>query len=247
MANRSRIGSLCCPLLLFVATASGFAQAGRATLVGTVRDTSGDGVAHARLSSAGLLTISDTTGRFRLGGLPSGAVTVAVRRLGFEPRDISLDLVGGRTDSLHVVLTFLPLDLPGVTSEADALLRVRLAEFYRHRSSGDGHFFDRKEIEGRHVTRISDLLRRVPGMRLIPDRSGRMHLRVGRTGAGRDCPPEYWIDGVHAPFLNVDDLPLQDVEALEVYHGPAGLPPEYNTRLGNPACGTIVIWTRVPG
>jgi hypothetical protein len=212
-----------------------------------VRDTSGAPVVWARVSSAGLLAISDTAGRFALVGLPSGALTITVRRLGFQPRDTSIQLVSGRTDSLLMTLALLPVDLPGVTSEADALARIRLAEFYRHRASADGHFFDRQEIEARRITRISDLLRRLPGVRITNDRAGRSTLRMGRASGGRDCPSEYWVDGIRANFMNVDDFPIVDVEAIEVYHGPAGLPPEYNSRLGSPACGTIVIWTRIPG
>jgi hypothetical protein len=45
----------------------------------------------------------------------------------------------------------------------------------------------------------------------------------------------------------VDDIGIHDVEALELYRGPAGLPPEFNDRLGRPNCGAIVIWTRLPG
>ena len=45
-------------------------------------------------------------------------------------------------------------------------------------------------------------------MRLTPDRmGGRSTLRSSRSG-GRDCPPDIWIDGVRAPGLNIDDVPL---------------------------------------
>ena len=70
---------------------------------------------------------------------------------------------------------------------------------------------------------------------------------MGRSGGGRDCPPDIWVDGVRATGMSVDDVPLTDVEALEMYRGPAGLPPEMNNRFGNPACGALVIWTRLPG
>ena len=233
---------------LTAAPSLALAQTPVVTLVGVVRDTSGAPVVWARVSTAGLLAISDTAGRFMLTGLPTGALTVAVRRLGFHPRDTALHLVSGRTDSLLVVLAFLPVELPEVTAEADAVLRARLAEFYRHRQgNGAGDFFDRTQIEARRVSRLSDLLRRLPGVRIMIDRSGRQYLRLTRTSGGRDCPPDYWIDGVRAAFMNVDDFPISDVEALELYHGPAGVPPEYNNRLGSPGCGTIVIWTRVPG
>ena len=46
--------------------------------------------------------------------------------------------------------------------------------------------------------------------------------------------------------MSIDDVGVHDVEAVEVYRGPSGLPPEFNDRFGHPACGSIVIWTRVP-
>jgi len=248
MPNRNVVGRVWRPLLLTAALASsGFAQTTQAALFGTVRDTGGTPVSLARLSVSNVLTISDSTGRFYLAGLPTGAGKLLVRRLGFEPLDLSLLLFAGRADSLTVVLTFLPQDLPGVTTRADALAQVQLASFYRHRQAGVGHFLDRQEIESRHAQRLSDIMRRIPGMRLTSDRGGRSSLRSGRSTGGRDCPPDMWIDGVRAPGLGIDDIPVGDVEALEVYGGPAGVPPEMNSRLGNPSCGVVVIWTRLPG
>jgi hypothetical protein len=250
MTYRKGIGLLWRLLLLsVVASSSSVAQATpRAGLVGTVRDTGGTPVSLARLSTSGILSISDSAGRFSLAGLSPGNAKLLVRRLGFEPVDIAVQLVAGRSDSLNVVLTLLPQDLPGVTTRADAIAEIQLASFYRHRHAGIGHFLDRKEIEERRVQRLSDILRRIPGMRLTPDRMGsRSTLRSGRSAGGRDCPPDMWIDGVRAPGLNIDDVPVGDVEALEVYGGPAGLPPEMNSRLGNPSCGVVVIWTRLPG
>jgi hypothetical protein len=217
------------------------------SLAGTVRDTTGAPIPMAQLLTSGIRVTSDSGGRFAFGVLPTGAATLMVRRIGFEPREMAIDLVGGRTDSLFIVLTMLPRELPEITTETDALARIRLSHFYRHKQSGQGYFFDRKQIDERKVVRMSDLLRRLPGIRVGTDRNGRQIMRMGRSAGGRDCPPDFWVDGVRAAFMNVDDVPLIDVEALEVYKGPSGLPPELNTRLGNPGCGAIVIWTRVPG
>lgn len=234
-------------LVVFVVTASSAAaQSNRAAVVGLVRDSSGTPVAHAHVASSGVRAVSDSAGRFSMERLPEGKVIVRVRRLGFEPADLEFDLSATRRDSLLIVLAMLPVDLPGVTTEGDALSRMRLSEFYRHREHGMGRYLDRQQLDAMRVSQTSDVLRRFPGVRLIPDRSGRYVLRMGRS-AGRNCPPDFWIDGVRAAFLNVDDLPLSDIEALEVYSGPGGLPPEYSSRFGNPGCGAVVIWTRVPG
>jgi hypothetical protein len=172
---------------------------------------------------------------------------VSIRRLGFEPRDTSVVVVDGAMDSLRVVLVVIPHELAGITTEAETRARRWLSEFHRRKQGNVGTFLDRKQIEERHVQRVSDLMRRLPGVRVSVDRNGRQQMRMGRASGGRDCPPDFWIDGVRATGLNVDDVPLQDVEALEIYKGPSGIPPELNSRFGNPGCGAVVIWTRVPG
>ena len=233
------------PLLLTVALASSASgQNGRASLSGVVRDTGRTPIALAQVSVAGATTATDSAGRFAFSRLAGGSTRLTARRLGFEPHDVAFVLADDRADTVTIVLAMIARDLPGVTTEA--LGSARLLDFERHRLAGTGVYFDRKQIEARRAHYLSDLMRRTPGVRIMTDRNGRAVLRMGRASGGRDCPPDYFIDGVRAQFFNVDDMPVSDVEAIEVYRGPSGLPPEYNTRLGNPACGTIVIWTRVP-
>jgi hypothetical protein len=229
-------------LLLLAAAALAVGAQSRATLMGSVRDTTGSAVSLVQLAVGEARTVTDTAGRFTLTGLPAGAASVTARRLGFAPGQVKVDLADGRTDSIHIVLTMLPARLPGLDAEAWA--RIRLADFYRHRETAQGYFLDRHQLDSMHVRRISDLMRRVPGIRFLVDRSGRLQLRMSRS---ESCPPDFWIDGQRAAQLNVDDVPLADVEAIEIYRGPSGLPPEYNVRFGNPGCGAVVIWTRLPG
>lgn len=216
-----------------------------ATLIGSVRDTGGIGIPLAQLTIADVRVLSDSAGRFAFLDLPAGSFVLAVRRLGFGPDSARVELASGQTDSMHFTLVVLPGTLPGIVADAEADERRRLSQFYRHRDAGNGgYFFNRRELDAARVYRVSDVLRRVPGVRLIPDRSGRVHLRMARS---LSCPPDVWVDGMRLEGMNIDDLSLQDVEALEIYRGPAGLPPEYNNRLGRPGCGTVVIWTRLPG
>lgn len=215
-----------------------------ARVAGTVRDTSGRPIAMARLTTGRALAVTDSGGRFALAGLAGGRTAVTVRRLGYAPLDTTLALESGRTDSLHVILALLPQDLPGITVDVDEVLRTRLPDYYRHRTTGGGYYFDRRDVEAKHPQFLSDLLRAVPGLHMSPDRTGRSTLRNSRNVG--TCPPDVWIDGIRAEGMNVDDVGVHDIEALEVYRGPSGLPPELNDRLGHPACGSIVIWTRLP-
>lgn len=226
--------------MLVATTAVAHAQHGR--VIGHVRDSAGTPIVAAQVTSADHRTLTDTAGRFSLDGLPVGTVLIRFRRLGYEPRDSSMEVSADRRDSMRVVLIALPVELEGISSDATRLV---LVDFYRHKSSGTGRYFDREQIEAFNARETSDILRRLPGIQLRPDANGRLVLRMGRSSG--NCPPDFWVDGVRAQFLNVDDIPLNDIEALEIYHGPAGLPPEFMNRLGNPACGAVVIWTRLPG
>ena len=242
MVNRAPFRLL---VLLMVAGPNALAQGTTSAVIGTVRDSAREPLVAARVLAARTSVLSDSAGRFTLEGLPAGRVTVSVRRLGYEPADLVLDLIAGRRDSLFVTMVALPLTLPGMTSTADAYLRLHLADFFRHRENGIGRYYERAQITAMRVGQLSDVMRRMPGVRVTPDRNGRYAIRMGRST--RNCQPDFWIDNVRAHMLNVDDVPVTDIEALEVYNGPSGLPPEYNNRFGNPACGAIIIWTRVPG
>ena len=222
-----------------------------ASLLGSVRDPAGSPVAFALITVtdsrgvADIRGVADSAGRFSIANLSAGATSVLFRRLGYTPRRMSLMLVAGRVDSMHVVLAAIPFELAGITTEAPNF--GRMADFNRHRVNGQGIYLDRAELEKRRTPRLSDVLRRLPGVRVVTDRTGRTLLRMGRSSSGRDCPPEFWIDGVRAQMLGVDDVPVSDIEALEVYRGPSGLPPEFNSRFTNAQCGAVIIWTRVPG
>lgn len=216
-----------------------------ASLHGRVRDETGAPIGFALVTVADIRGIADSAGRFTFTNLAAGSTNVLIRRLGFSPRRVSVTLVDGRADSLDVILASFPIELAGINTEATTI--GKLADFERHRVHGQGIYLDRAELEKRRTPRLSDVLRRVPGVRIVSDRSGRTLLRMGRSSSGRDCPPEFWIDGVRSQFLGVDDVPVSDIEALEIYRGPSGLPPEFNSRFSNAQCGAIIIWTRIPG
>ncbi len=57
------------------------------------------------------------------------------------------------------------------------------------------------------------------------------------------------MDGMRVRELNIDDISPVDVEGIELYAGTAGLPPEFNQFYpgSTSVCGTVVIWTRLPG
>ena len=94
-------------LAMLVVAVPVMGQAAAATLVGLVRDSAGRPVPMVEvwLRGTDLRTHSADNGGFRLPGAPPGAVTVALRRMGFEPATINLQLRPGQIDSLVVSIT----------------------------------------------------------------------------------------------------------------------------------------------
>jgi hypothetical protein len=233
---------------LVAATAG--AQTRYASLVGVVRDSAGHpipGVEVRLQGSTNGYTRTNDSGGFRLPGLPAGAVNVSARRLGFAPASMDVKLQPGRVDSLVLSLTATVAAIEGVLVEDEYEARSHrlLAGFWDRRSRGFGNFITRDDIERRDPHDFVDLVRMVPSIQ-VQTRNGRKVVRMGR-GTNRDCPPQYWVDGLRIEAASPEEFVPQDVEAVEVYSGPATIPPQFVARYGSYTCGAIVIWTRIPG
>ncbi|MDB4907672.1 MAG: TonB family protein [Gemmatimonadetes bacterium] len=230
-------------------TVQAAAQKPAARLIGAVHTVKGAPIADADVIVAGTpLLRTDSTGRFVAEHLSEGHVAVLVRKLGFEMRRLNVEVSATQRDTLEIVLE--GSDVAIADPEVDAL-HDRLADFNRRRSRATGWYFTRAEIERRHPTNLSDLLRTLPGVRVALGNDGKARLRMGRSitsSANRvDCPVEYVVDGVRPALFNIDDMNPMDVEGIEIYNGAAALPPELTSHNGNSSCGVIVIWTRLPG
>ncbi len=245
------------PLLLAVLLLAGSsrlaAQAPSGTLVGVVRDSGGAPVAGVEIWVRGtdLYAHSGENGGFHLGSLPPGAARVTLRRLGFEPTTFEVQVHPGQTDSLIVSLNQMATSLERVTVEEDRMTRSKrlLSGFWERRSHGFGHFVTREEIEARDAHQFTEIVRMTPGVNIVSI-NGRAAIRFSRSGGRGDCPPQYWVDGMHVENASADEFPPSDIEALELYAGPSTIPPQFAERLfsmGPKTCGAIVIWTRLPG
>ena len=235
---------------LITATSLG-AQAPRA-LAGLVRDSSGHGIPGAEVRARGnvVVAISDDSGRFHVPQMPVGARGVFVRRLGFAPQRAPIQTsASGSIDSVVVVLNAIAHPLPGIVAlePHDSLSRKVLADFWARRSRGFGKFVTRDEIERKGASRFVDVVRSVSSVSIMTYR-GRPEIRFrgGAVGSmARDCPPQYWMDGIPLERGSADEISPDNVEAIELYASPATTPPQFSTR--SPTCGTVVVWSRLPG
>jgi hypothetical protein len=237
-------------VLLLPALASAVSAQSVGAISGTIRDSTGAPIPGVEVvvASTRAHARSDSTGLFRFAGVPAGKRELSFRRLGFEPKTVSAVVPLGETIAVAVVLAPFAAEIEGMTVEEVSRRRQMLSDFFDRSARGFGHFITREQIEKRNPMNLSDMMRMIPGARLLPNRNGgTATLRFARATMGRDCPPQYWVDGVKTYALNIDDIIPQDVEGIEVYSGASTIPPQFNTREGTTICGVVLIWTRVPG
>jgi hypothetical protein len=250
-SNASALTCRIVAALLAVPLAAAGAQQQPATLVGVVRDSAGIPIpaVEVRFVGGDLISVrTNDSGGFRIVNLPVGIAKVTVRRMGFVPANAEVRLRSGRTDSLVFSLSALATTLAGVVVEDEYEARSHrlLAGFWERRSRGFGYFLTREEIEKRDAHEFADLARMAPNV-TVGTRNGRRVLRFSRGGGGRDCPPQYVVDGMKIENGSPDEFTPQDVEAIEFYAGPATIPPQFAPRFNSYTCGAVVIWTRLPG
>ncbi|MGQ0713963.1 MAG: carboxypeptidase regulatory-like domain-containing protein [Gemmatimonadaceae bacterium] len=220
-------------------------------------------------TGAAISTTSEEGGEFVFRDVSAGSWRLSARRIGYLPHAESLLLQVGTSQRVLVSLKPLPQSLDTVTVLRDGVTPARygpssrMEEFYRRRARGRGRFYTREELEESGRSKLTDLLRLVPGARVktYPGNlvevafarcSGPVRLRrsgslsaVATGSAGAQSPwVALYVDGVRIDTASVKqvlaEFYLGEIEALEVYRGVSELPPE---SVGN-ACAAIYIWTR---
>lgn len=224
-------------------------------IVGTVRDETAvpvldaevvllgtDGAEHGR-------TATDSAGVFRLQVAGAGRYALQVTHIGFatyvsEP--VPVGTVETVTVEIRLGQAAIPLDAIRVTARhADP----RLAAFHERRlGRGGGRFLTRADIERGSQLRTTDVLRRIPGITIVPVTqrgSSRVANLISVRGATPACQPAIFIDGVRTPqhpMSTMDDiLTPSSIEGVEVYTAAAAAPVEFS---GHAGCGVILFWTR---
>lgn len=220
------------------------------TVTGSVTDTTATPMVEARITAVGttLVTVTGVDGRFHLANLPTGFQILQVGMLGHKTLLLPIQVKDGETLHVQVKLETEPVPLQPVEVTAEPAVAPLLRGFYERRSRGGGVFFTREEIEQMRPSLFTDVLRRVPGVRLQPVRgpSGSSYQAVtGRVSGSRACPMLYYVDGV--PFPVTGDIGInnlfqpEDIAAIEVYSGTSRVPLQFHSSTAH--CGVIVIWT----
>lgn len=132
-----------------------------------------------------------------------------------------------------------------------------LSGFQRRRAQGRGAFVDHTVLARSRGQRLSDLLRRLPGVSLVPlpgtgyaVATAVAGFQPGPGGAGmrsRVCFVDVLLDGVRltpgssAPLpLNIDEFAPSALAGLEFHRAP-GIPLDFP--VGSTSCGVLALWS----
>ena len=230
-----------------VGAAQGSTEARSARLTGRVADAVGSAIVKAEIlvTNTSIHAETGSDGRFELAGLPSGSVEVVVRRLGFAPAKIPLQLDSGELREIRVLLSpvVMMMDSVAVVAKAPEIEKA-YGGFEMRKSRGFGTFITREQIEKKNPRVTTDLFRTVSGVKLLRE-NGTPTVVSTRLGNLAYCPVRYFIDGTSYPLYgqSIDTMiQVVDIGAIEVYPGGATVPPQFGGR--ESACGVVAIWTR---
>jgi hypothetical protein len=204
--------------------------------------------------------ITDDAGEFSAQIRHRAAVRIRAGRLGYQDVTTPVLPFDGRyyfmlEIRLHVDAVLLaPME---VVAHGERMTRSpTFSEFDRRVATGFGSYFTRTDIEAIRPVLVTDLLQRIPGLRLEGSgRAGRRTVHMARSGGvgqgGGDCPVQIFVDGrimsrAGGGTVAIDDLVSPEVvEGIEVYRGLSTVPPEFLAP--NSQCGVVAIWTRRGG
>jgi len=214
-----------------------------------------------RTTVGNVVTGADGVFAFRLPAV--GAYQVRVSRLGYSPKmtePIGVDSSFLTSVQLQLVPSAVPLDPLTVAAEhvvvEKQLPYLADAGVYDRRHKGFGHFLTRSDIEKRDPQLMTNALRGLSGVQVVctgrrlPVRCDVLMPAAATMFFRGVCLPSVVLDGVAlrvggvgSPSATLDDLlnPF-NIEAIEVYTSPAGVPVQYSGYMS--PCGAIIAWSR---
>ncbi|MDX1393538.1 MAG: TonB-dependent receptor [Gemmatimonadota bacterium] len=185
--------------------------------------------------------ITDSLGNFRIPQTWAGRDTVEVRFIGYEPSKTVIDIAPNEITRVTLLLSQTVVRVADLVVEVRQTRRSRnLQAFVERMDRGFGEFFTPRDIRNRNPRLPSDLFRGVQGVQVGPIRYGKAQVTIGR-GTRLGCSPAVYLDGVYQAGMDVDDIPAEDLGAVELYKSMTDTPMEFMR--SSSTCGAIVIWT----
>jgi hypothetical protein len=203
--------------------------------------------------------VTDSQGRFSVTAPDPGSFILVASAFGFKETPAGLFELGadGEMDvEFRVAPAPMPIEGMLVSLQRPVLQHNLIRNGYvRRLTRGLGHFITPAMIEENAGRGTADLFRGIPGVHLSSgERGAAFQGEVMRfSGGGQFCTPTIYIDGIRMSLdmtanISMDNLvPIEAVEAVEIYRRPAEIPVEYGSTAssgGGGPCGVAIIWTK---
>jgi hypothetical protein len=212
---------------------------GRVVQAGTSR-----GIADVELSipDSRVRAVSAADGTFMLPDVPPGDYVLTTSHVAYATRSDSIKVQYGTIVRYTIGLAESVIAMPEIMVDVRShVLEIR--GFYDRQERGFGAYLTRFSWEQRMPRIPSDILRGVAGVRVVPGNRGFGSVVLDRS----NCAFRYVVDGARVSGdFQIDDMPVEWIEALEVYRGVSQVPGEFTAppSAARANCGVIVIWTR---
>ncbi len=200
-------------------------------------------LASALLSRAGRQGVSGRDGRIVLRNIPPGRDTLTIRRIGYSPLIVSLDLSPGDTLRLDAVLDPLALALNDIQVTARRGLRTFDRRMRNAIFSPPNSFLTPEWLDTFPPRMpVSEILQKAG---IVYRRFGiqrRLACPPGRTG--RTAPVVILLNGGYYPDREgsfLEYMARMEVKAIEVYRSKLEMPLDLPVAAGSCA---VVVWTR---
>jgi len=201
--------------------------------------------------------VTDSGGRARLQVKRGVPHALEARRIGYALSRADVPATSGDTATVDVYLVLAAQELAEVTVPGERVdIAPRLAPFETRRQRRlNGSFITRADLEKWGTTRLTDALRRMPGVKIVDNlyakfaASSRSQKPVfGGVRGALDLAPcimRVGIDGeIKELAFQLDELSVTEIHGIEVYPGPASIPAEFGGLRKDAFCGLVMIWTR---
>ena len=194
-----------------------------------------------------VVAMTNESGEFTMTNVPSGSQVLLARHLGYGAATATVELNSREPQKVTITLPKFVAIMDPVLVTARRTAALDRTGFNQRRRSGVGYYIGPDQLKNASAFRLSDILRRVPGLRVSYDGGHNEEvISSSRAGglSGQSCV-QYYIDDMPWMAAWPGDINgfvnPSEVVAVEVYQGPTA-PPQY-TR-GMSSCTTIVLWTR---
>jgi hypothetical protein len=208
--------------------------------------------------AARAFAVTDSTGAFRLAGLPPGRQKIRIAYRDREAMEHEVELRPGRITRVEIVLDVEAVTLDPIVVEGRASVwRSDLAGFYQRKRSygGFGRFYTQEDIERRRYGSLRQLLATAG---VIERCTGAWGCAPATFWRGRMCYLSVSVDGFGAWETDYYAIRIEEVAAVEVYRNPMWIPPDLSglgmmigpagvaasSGLAPGTCGAIAIWTK---